>query len=110
MVRWEWMLRFLIALALVVSSVECAAACTPAACAPTQPPCHHHKQAPVQKTAGCHELIPATTVQSFAIGVTFASEPVESVAAIPMAPADFPVFENPSPPPLPSSFHSVLRI
>jgi hypothetical protein len=64
----------LVALALIVSSVQCAAACTPASCAP-QPPCHHHKQAP---KADCHELVPATTVQSFVVSVLFSAEPVSA--------------------------------
>jgi hypothetical protein len=64
----------LLALALIVSSVQCAAACTPVSCAP-QPPCHHHKQAP---KADCHELIPATTVQAFVVDVLFLAEPVDA--------------------------------
>jgi hypothetical protein len=70
MVNWERMLKLLIALALVVGSVQCAAACTPAMAA--QPTCHHHKQAP----SCAHELIPATIVQSTVIAPSFISESV----------------------------------
>ena len=62
------MLKVLLALALVVGSVQCASACTPAGAA--QPPCHHHKQAP----ACSHELVPATIVQSYVATVSFQSE------------------------------------
>lgn len=64
----------LVLLALIVSSVQCAAACTPVSSAPL-PPCHHHKQAP---KASCHELVPATTVQSFALSVLFFTEPSDA--------------------------------
>jgi hypothetical protein len=65
----------LVALALIVSSVQCAAACTPASYGAPQPPCHHHKQAP---KASCHELVPATTVQSFVVSMLFSAEPVDA--------------------------------
>lgn len=87
------MLRFLLALALVVVSVQCAAACTPAAGA--QPACHHHKQAP----ACSHELVPATIVQSSVATVSFQSEalnpePIIHAAVILHAPQT----HDPSPP------------
>lgn len=63
----------LVALALIVTSVQCAAACTPVSSA-TPPACHHHQQAP---QANCHELVPATAVQCFAVSVLFSAEPVD---------------------------------
>jgi len=77
-----------VAFALIVSSVQCAAACTPVSCAP-QPACHHHKQAP--KTT-CHELVPATTIQSFVVSVLFSTEPVD---AAPVSGPSVEVTQNP---------------
>jgi hypothetical protein len=69
------MLKLVVALVLVIGSVQCAAACTPITSA--QPPCHHHKQAPVCR----HELIPATTVQTY-VALEFSPEAVEVPAVI----------------------------
>jgi hypothetical protein len=78
---------FLVLLALIGSSVQCAAACTPVSSA-TPPPCHHHKQAP---KASCHELVPATTVQFFAVSVLFSAEPVD---VAPISATDFQAIQN----------------
>lgn len=99
------MLKFLLALALVVVSVQCAAACTPAAAAP--PPCHHHKQAP----ACSHELVPATIVQSYVASVSFSSEalnpePIVHAAAI----LNAPTMQDPSPPGATVPPTTILRI
>jgi hypothetical protein len=66
----QGMLKLAIALALVVVSVQCAAACTPSA----QPACPHHKQAP----ACSHELVPATIVQSSVADLSFSSEAIHA--------------------------------
>jgi hypothetical protein len=81
------MLKFLVALALVVSSVECAAACTPAAGA--QPACHHHKQAPANQKACSQELVPATIVQASHADLNFSLQ-VALAAPIMEAPVLFP--------------------
>ena len=94
----------LVALALVVSSVQCAAACTPVSCAP-QPPCHHHKQAPLK--ADCHELVPATTVQSFVVSVLFTTEPVD---VSPVAAPSIQITHDRYQPFLTGPPHTVLRI
>jgi hypothetical protein len=93
----------LVALALVVSSVQCAAACTPVSCAP-QPPCHHHKQA---AKADCHELVPATTVQSFVVSVLFSTEPVD---ASPVSGPSIQITQDPYQPLLTGPPLTVLRI
>jgi hypothetical protein len=99
------MLKIVIALALVLGSVECAAACTPVASA--QPPCHHHKQAP----ACSHELVPATIVPSFVI-----DPPLPSEAVNPQTDARILISfvtssnEDPSPPGLNVPPFAVLRI
>lgn len=103
----------LVAIVLIVSSVQCAAACTPVPCANPQPPCHHHKQAPSnQKTAACsHELVPATTVQSSVASVLFSSESVDApFAAGALVSLDVPLVPDASPPSLNSGLPSVLRI
>src|ERR1700677_1345598 len=90
------MLRFLVALALVLSTVQCASACTPVSARDSQPPCHHHKQAP----ARCgQELVPATIVQPATHHVSFAAEAVETQFA-PGAIVSFriPVADHQSPP------------
>jgi hypothetical protein len=93
----------LIALALIVSSVQCAAASTPVSCAP-QPPCHHHKQSP---KADCHELVPATTVQSFVVSILFSTEPVD---ASPVAGPGIQITQGPYLPVLTGPPLTVLRI
>lgn len=95
------MLKLVVALALVIGSVQCAAACTPVACA--QPPCHHHKQSP----ACTHELIPATVVQSSVMPVSFSSEAVHtSLVFFPLDSRDTSAMqESPPIPPL-----TILRI
>lgn len=70
------MLRVLIALALVIGTVQCAAACTPISSG-----CPHHKHAPPPR---CTELIPATPAQPFIVAVQFLTEAIKtsfSVAA-----------------------------
>ncbi len=99
------MLKLLLALALVVGSVQCASACTPAASA--QPPCHHHKQAP----ACAHELVPATIVQSYVASVSFQSEalnpqPIIGATIILTAPS----MQDPSPPGPTAPPVTILRI
>lgn len=97
------MLKFLLALALVVGSVQCAAACTPAA----QPQCPHHKQAP----ACSHELVPATIVQSSVATLSFQSEPVNPAPVIrPAAILDTPPMQDPSPPAPTVPSITILRI
>jgi hypothetical protein len=98
----------LVAVALIVSSVQCAAACTPVSCVDPQPPCHHHKPQP----ASCsHELVPATNVQSFHAGVVFSLEAVDAqfIPALLMPPEDSTVRNISSPDP-PSNPPSILRI
>jgi hypothetical protein len=106
------MLRFLIALAVLVSSVQCAAACTPIARGDGQPPCHHHKQAPASpQNAGCaHNLIPAGTVQSSIANVLVEAQIVEPFAVGALVHLDIPIFPYPSPPLLTGSLPFVLRI
>ena len=99
------MLKFLLALALVVVSVQCAAASTPAAAA--QPSCHHHKQAP----ACSHELVPATIVQSYVASVSFSPEaltpePIIQAAAF----LNAPTMQAPSPPGATVPPITILRI
>jgi hypothetical protein len=94
----------LVALALIVSSIQCAAACTPASYGAPQPPCHHHKQPP---KASCHELIPATTNQPFVVSVLFSAEPVDES---PISGADIQVLQHASPPILTVPPLTVLRI
>ncbi len=99
------MLKFLLALALVVVSVQCAAACTPIA--PAQPACHHHKQAP----ACSHELVPATIVQSYVASVSFQLEaanpqPIIGATIILNAPS----IQAPSPPGATVPPITILRI
>ncbi len=86
------MLKLVIALALVIGSVQCAAACTPVSHA--MPACHHHKQAP----PCAHELIPATIVQISVITVPLSAEPVHTPDA--NAQVFFPIStsQDPSPP------------
>ena len=112
MVSWERMLRVLIALAVLVGSVQCAAACTPVSCVDPQPPCHHHKQPPAsQKTAGCaHDLVPAATVQSSLMFVLVESQIVESVVVGAFVRLDLPVVSDASPPLLSAALPFVLRI
>jgi hypothetical protein len=93
----------LVAFALIVSSVQCAAACTPASYGAPQPPCHHHKQAP---KASCHELVPATTVQSFIVGI-FAAEPVDPA---PVAETSILIDQDPHRPILTVPPLTILRI
>jgi hypothetical protein len=93
----------LVVLALIVSSVQCAAACTPVSSAP-QPPCHHHKQAP---KASCHELVPATTGQTFVINVLFSIEPVDPS---PVSVTSIQITQNPYQPILIVPPLTVLRI
>jgi hypothetical protein len=106
------MLRVLIALAVLVGSVQCAAACTPVSCVDPQPPCHHHKQAPAsQKSAGCtHDLVPAATVQSPLMDVLLESQIVESFVAGAFVRLYLPVVSDPSPPTLSAALPFVLRI
>jgi hypothetical protein len=101
----EKMLKFLVALALVIVSVQCAAACTPVASA--QPSCHHHKQAP----ACAHELVPATIVQTSAMDLSFsaAALPVPMVTQT-VASRHVSTLENPSPPLAGVPRLTVLRI
>jgi len=107
--EWRWYpwkrvakVVLLVLLALIVSSVQCAAACTPVSSA-TPPPCHHHKQAP---KANCHELVPATTVQSFAVSVLFAAAPVDVAPSVTILRAA----QNPSPPVFTVPPLTILRI
>jgi hypothetical protein len=99
------MLRLLIALALVIVSVQCASACTPTAGA--QPACHHHKRA----AACAHELVPATIVPSAVTDLSFVSEPADPQ----WAESTFVSFaastaQDPSPPGASVPRLSVLRI
>jgi hypothetical protein len=99
------MLKLLVAIALAIVSVECAAACTPVACA--QPPCHHHQQAPACK----HELVPATIVPSVVIGACLSSQAVDAPLVLGnLASFYTPTIENPSPPGPPAPLLRVLRI
>jgi len=99
------MLKVLVAIALVIVSVQCAAACTPVSSA--QPPCHHHHQAPACK----HELVPATIVPSVAIGASFLSHRVDALLAVlDLASFDTSAIENPSPPVPPVPLLIVRRI
>jgi hypothetical protein len=113
MVRFSGRLVVLVAIALIVSSVQCAAACTPVSCVDPQPPCHHHKQAPAnQKPASCaHELVPATIVQSFHADVLFSSEVVDArfISGV-LVSLEMPAIRDVSPPGPDSSPPSVLRI
>src|ERR1035438_9471830 len=99
------MLKLVIVLALVVGSVECAAACTPVASA--QPPCHHHKQAP----ACTHELVPATIVQSSVGDLSFSSQafPAPMIFQT-VASFDAPAMEEHSPPGPAIPRRTILRI
>jgi hypothetical protein len=108
--EWRWYpgervakVVLLVALALIVSSVQCAAACTPVSSA-TPPSCHHHKQAP---KANCHELVPATTVQFFAVSLLFSTEPVE---VSPISGTGVQIVRNPHQPILNAPPLTVLRI
>jgi hypothetical protein len=88
-VVWGKMWKAVLAFVLAVVSVQCAAACTPAAS------CPHHKQAP----SCSHELVPATIVQSSAVGVIFISDAIDTASA-PSLPICFqpPTLIDPSPP------------
>jgi hypothetical protein len=97
------MLKFVIALVVVIASVQCAAACTPVATA--QPPCHHHKQAP----SCSHELVPATIVPSTVVDVTFSSEAIPLVS-LTFASTDTSTPIDPSPPGPPVAPPTILRI
>ena len=99
------MLKLLVAIALVIVSVQCAAACTPVACA--QPSCHHHKEAPACK----HELVPATIVPPVVIGTSWSSRAVDApVVLLDFASFDTAAIENLSPPDPPVPLLTVLRI
>jgi hypothetical protein len=99
------MLKLVIALALVVGSVECAAACTPVASA--QPACHHHKQAP----SCTHELVPATIVQSFVVDLPSSSQALHApTILLTLAPFDAPAFQEHSPPGPTIPQQTILRI
>ena len=104
------MLKVLVAIMLVIVSVQCAAACTPVSGA--QPSCHHHKEAPACK----HELVPAVLVPSVAIGTSLFSKAMFSqaidapVVLLGFVPFDIPAIENPSPPGPPVPLLTVLRI
>ena len=101
-----------VALMIIVSSVQCAAACTPIACGDPPPPCHHHKQAPAnQKTASCaHELVQAITNQS-STGISFSAEAIEAVF-VPGAfvRSNIQPIQDPSPPGLTVPPLTILRI
>ena len=96
------MLRFLVALALVVGTVQCVIACTPIPC------CPHHKQVPANCT---QELIPAPLVQPLSIQLSFAAEPV-AVSLIDgiFASLDVPLVHDPSPPGSTAPIPLVLKI
>lgn len=99
------MLKLLVAIALVIVSVQCAVACTPVACA--QPPCHHHQQAPACK----HELVPATIVPPVVIGTSWSSRAGDApIVLLAVASFDTPTIENLSPPGPPVPLLTVLRI
>jgi hypothetical protein len=107
MVISEKMLRLLVALALLIATVQCASACTPVS-AVSGGACPHHKQT----SPGCnYELAPATAAQPSVITVAFAAEAVE----IPLAGGvqvflGMPVVEQPSPPGLQRKPPSIFRI
>jgi hypothetical protein len=108
--EWRWYpgdrvakVVLLVVLTLIVSSVQCAAACTPVSSA-TPPPCHHHKQAP---TANCHEVVPATTVQFFAVSALFSAEAVD---VAPISATDVLAAQNSSSPVLNVRPVTILRI
>jgi hypothetical protein len=94
------MVRVLVALALVIGTVQCAAACTPISSG-----CPHHKHAPATR---CTELIPATPAQPFAL---FLTEAVETpLSAAPPVVIDLEAVDHESPPgPHPKS-PFILRI
>ena len=99
------MLKFLVAIALVIVSVQCAMACTPVAC--SQSPCHHHKQAPACK----HELVPATIAPSVVIGASWSSQAADEPVVLGQLSSFYtPTIENPSPPGGPVPLLTVLRI
>jgi hypothetical protein len=93
------MLRVLVALALVIGTVQCASACTPISSA-----CPHHKQSPPH----CTELVPATPAQPF---VLFLTEAIEtSFSAVAPVVLDIEAINEESPPgPHPKS-PFILRI
>ena len=101
-----------VALMIIVSSVQCAAACTPVACGDPPSPCHHHKQAPAnQKTASCaHELVQAVTNQSSA-DIAFSSAPIET-SFVPgaLVRSNIELIQDPSPPGLTVPPLTILRI
>lgn len=97
------MLKLMIALVLVIVSVQCAAACTPVASG--QPACHHHKQGP----ACSHELVPATIVQP-SVALSFSAEPMRISFAAQILCFHAPAIEDPSPPDPHVPPHTVLRI
>jgi hypothetical protein len=68
------------------------------------PPSCHHKQAP---KANCHELVPATTVQFFAVSLLFSTEPVE---VSPISGTGVQIVRNPHQPILNAPPLTVLRI
>src|SRR5580698_3242756 len=100
------MLRLLLALALVTGSVQCAAACTPAAS--PQPSCRHHKNAPV--VCG-HELVPAVINHSSDLHVVIPFEAIEA-STIPGIPVlqHASIAKDPSPPGPSLRLMTVLRI
>ena len=109
MVRFSARTVVLVALALIVSSVQCAAACTPVSCEHPQPPCHHHKPAPAnQKSACSHELVPAT-VQPSTISISLDTVDAPFIAGVFVSP-DLPVVQNQSPPGVTVPLSSVLKI
>ena len=106
-VKLETMVRFLVALALVISTVECAAACTPSSSA--EPACHHHKKLP---PAPCsHELVPATIVQHVTVDVLISPEAlVQPFTAPRLIAVSQPVLDDSSPPGPRSTSLFILRI
>jgi hypothetical protein len=100
-----------VALMMIVSSVQCAAACTPVVCGDPPAPCHHHKQAPAnQKTASCaHELVQAIANQS-STGISFSSEPIEIFDSQVPVFSTVQIIQHPSPPGLTVPPLTILRI
>ena len=96
-------LSLILILAVLAASVQCAAACTPAA----MPHCHHHKQAP--KQACSNELVAANPAQAWGAAPGVAYEPLSIEPGLgALAPAAMPQALD-SPPPGGRSL-SVLRI
>jgi hypothetical protein len=95
------MLRFLVALFVVIATIQCASACVPVATG-----CPHHKHTPARCA---QELVPATVAQASTILVSFAAEPIGQLfTRFEARSFDAPPVLSPSPPLISRSL--VLRI